>query len=310
MKKTLSLLLAALLLAGMLAACGSVSRSDTENGMSMDSMEVEMEEQLAAPGEAIYGTTSDASISGGSGARLSHQKLIKTVEIQAETEDLDTVLAQLTEQISSLGGYTEYQNVYNGSAYSYRRYRSAELTIRIPTDKLNSLVAQVEGTSNVISKTERVDDVTLEYVDTQSRMEALQAEHDRLVELMDKAETMADLLEIEERLTEVRYELESVTSQLRVLENLVSYATIELYIEEVEVLTEVEEPGVGQRISTGFMDNLKNLGDRLVDLFVWVVTYSPQLLIFAGVIVVIVWLLRRAARKRAAKYNPPPASET
>ena len=233
------------------------------------------------------------------------------MELRAESEDLDALLKQLMTRIDELGGYTEYQNVYNGGAYNSYRSRSAELTIRVPADNLGIFLNEVEGISNVISKTESVDDVTLQYVDIQSRMEALQTEHDRLVELMAQAENLADLLTIEERLTDVRYELESVTSSLRVLENQVSYATIELYIDEVEVYTEVEEPTVWERISSGFMTNLRGLWDFLVDLFVWIVTSSPQLLVFAGFVALIVWLCRLALKKRkprkplANPYTPP-----
>ena len=306
MKKLFALLLSAVMLCALLAACGAET-----GGMSMDNMAAP---EMESPGEGIYGSTADSSTSSAK-TLLSGQKLIRTVELRAETEDLDTLLNQLAQQISTLGGYTEYQNVYNGGSYVSYRTRSAELTIRIPADQLNSFLNEVEGFSNVISKTESVDDVTLQYTDTQGRVDALQAEHDRLVELMEKAETMSDLLEIEARLTDVRYELESVTSQLRVLDNQVSYATIELYIEEVEILTEVEEPTVWERITSGLMRNLQNLGDSLVDLFVWVVVCSPQLLILAAVVLLIVWLCRRAIKKRRQSRFPhtppqPPENKT
>lgn len=301
MKKIFALLLTVLMLVSLLAACGAETGS-ANGSMAMDSMK---EEIMEVPGEGIYGSTADSSTAGSTRTLLSGQKLIRTVALRAETEDLDTLLTQLAQQISTLGGYTEYQNVYNGGSYVSYRTRSAELTIRIPADQLDSFLNEVEGCSNVISKTESVDDVTLQYTDTQGRVDALQAEHDRLVELMEKAENLTDLLTIEERLTEVRYQLESAGSQLRVLENRVSYATIELYIDEVEVLTEVEEPTVWERISTGFMKNLKGLGDALVNLFVWIVTCSPQLLVLAGIIALIVWLCKRTIRNRRKKSIPP-----
>ena len=301
MKKKFTLLLAVLLLLSLLTACGAETAAG--NGVAMDS---QIKEEMEAPGEGIYGSVADSSTGSSTttAPAVSSQKLIRTVSISAETEDLDGLLAELTGQITALGGYTEYQNIYNGSSYQSYHSRSAELTVRIPADRLSDFLTQVEGFSNVISKTESVDDVTLRYTDTQSRMEALQAEHDRLVELMDQAETMADLLEIEARLTDVRYELESVTSALRVLDNQVTYATIELYIDEVEVLTEVEEPTVWQRITTGLIRNLENLWEFLVDLFVWIIVCSPQLLLLAGIATLIVWLCRRAARKRKAPKAP------
>jgi len=119
---------------------------------------------------------------------------------------------------------------------------------------------------------------------------------------------MSDLLEIEARLTDVRYELENVTSQLLVLANKVDYATVYLYISQVKVYTEVEEQTVWQRISSGFKQNLEDIKVGLEDFFVWLVTYSPQLIVLSIVAVVVILLLRRRGKKRReqmAKIFPP-----
>jgi hypothetical protein len=156
--------------------------------------------------------------------------------------------------------------------------------------------------ANVVSQNLRREDITLKYVATASRITALETEESRLLELLTKAETMEDLLEIEARLTDVRYELENVTSQLRVLSNQVDYATIHLYISQVEVYTETEEQTVWQRIGTGFKENIHNLGEDMADFFVWLVTYSPQLILWAVIIAVAVTVLKRKiAKKKAAE---------
>ena len=66
------------------------------------------------------------------------------------------------------------------------------------------------------------ENVTLQYVSTESRVKALETEQTRLLELLENAETMEDLLTIEARLTDVRWELENYASQLRVLDNQVN----------------------------------------------------------------------------------------
>lgn len=301
MKKYLALILALLLTTAMLTGCGSSAESEA---MDMGYAENGMESPQAAVDEMIVGDSVSSSISQ-SGEILAEQKLIRRVTIDAETEDLEALLESLSDQISTLGGYVESQQIYNGSAYSYHRYRSANLTVRIPADKLDGFVGQVKGISNVVNYTENADDVTLTYVATESRVAALEAEEGRLLELMEKAENMSDLLEIEERLTEVRSDLESTASQLRVLANKVSYATVYLNLDQVEVYTEVEEPGVWQRISSGFSENLRDIGEGFVDFFVWAVTYSPQLLCWAVVIFIAVTLAKRKIRKRREKKNPP-----
>ena len=298
MKKFVSLTLVMVLMLSLFAGCGGSSKG------AMD-MAVPREEAMEAPAAGMVMMNSSApdvltdksqSVPG------TEQKLIKTIRMEAETEDLDALLPQINAKIEALGGYVENQELYNGSSYSSYRSRSASMTIRIPAEQLGGFVEDVKGVSNVVSYNESTENVTLQYVSTESRMKALEVEQERLLELLAKAENMSDLLEIEARLTDVRYELESVTSQLRVLSNQVDYATVHLYISQVKVYTETEEQTVWQRIGSGFRDNLRDMGEDLTDFFVWLVTYSPQLILWAIVIAIAVTVLKKKiARKKAAK---------
>ena len=300
--KNATKILALLLALTMLAGCGASSSPAMKQEAAMEDFAVAEPAATMAATEA--GGTLTAASDSVTQEASPEQKLIKRVHMEAETEDLEALLPQLLAEISSLGGYVESQEVYNGSSYSSSRYRNAWLTIRVPAEKLDSLVAQVKGASNVVSYNESVEDVTLTYVDMETRILSLETERDRLLELMDKAESLSDLLEIEARMTQVRGSLESITAQLKVLENQVSYATVELYINQVKVYTEVEEQTVWQRIGSGFTKNLKNIGEDLVDFFVWAVTYSPQLILWAAIITAAVIILRRSLRKRKVKTAP------
>ena len=305
MKRFLGTILAVLMLLS-LSGCGAATDS-------VENMKVEapMEEPGAVMNQEaddglLYGTTEESAPTA-----ATDQKLIKRVNIDAETEDLESLLPQITNKVGQLGGYIEHQELYNGSAYSASRRRNVNMTIRIPADRLGEFTAQIEGTANVVNYSESAEDVTLQYVDTESRVKALEVEQERLLELLSKAETMADLLEIESRLTEVRYELESYASQLRALENKVSYATVYLYITQVKTYTEVEPQTVWQRIGSGFSENLTDIGEDLTDFFVWIVTFSPQLIFWAVVIAGAVVLIRRKVRNRRARKMPtnPPEKE-
>jgi len=232
------------------------------------------------------------------------QKLIRKVWIDAETEAMDELLVKVETRIGELDGYVEERQVYNGSAYSGRRYRHADLTIRIPAEKLEDFTDDVAQISNITSTNETTDDVTLSYVATESQKIALETEQTRLLELLAKAEDMGDLLMIESRLTEVRAELEQVKSQLRLFDNLVSYGTIHLSISEVREYTVVEEEPetVWERISTGFVKSLKGLWKGVTEIFVFLVVALPYLAVF-GLLITGVVLLVRLRRKK--KFQRP-----
>ena len=297
MKKFMKVTLVLLLVMSLLAGCGA-SSAPADKNFAVESPEAPALE--AGPMVDIEYMTG--------GAKNQHsetntdQKLIKTVRMDVETEDLEALLPRVNGKIAELGGYIENQELYNGSSYSSYRHRNASLTVRIPAENLNGFVEDVKGVSNVVTYNESTENVTLRYVSTESRMKALEVEQERLLELLAKAENMSDLLEIESRLTDVRYQLENVTSQLRVLSNQVDYATIHLYISQVEVYTETEEQTVWQRIGSGFKENIHNLGEDMADFFVWLVTYSPQLILWAVIIAVAVTVLKRKiAKKKAAE---------
>ena len=304
MKKFVKMTIVTMLVLAMLAGCGA-------NSMAADKyapMENAIESPAAPMPEAEYGVQMSQT---GQSVPGTEQKLIRTVRMDVETEDLEALLPQISSKIIALGGYVENQELYNGSSYSSYRYRSANLTIRVPAEQLNSFVEDVKGVSNVVTYNESTENVTLQYVSTESRMKALEVEQERLLELLSKAENMADLLEIEARLTDVRYELENVTSQLRVLSNQVDYATIHLSISQVKIYTETEEQTVWQRIGSGFRENLRDIGENLTDGFVWVITYSPQLILWAVIIsAAAVILKKKLAKKRVSKAPRPDADES
>jgi len=302
--KFFALLLALLLL---LTACGGSSVSQKADYAVREEAVAEAPMAMNAASDTL--TTSG---SGGSTAMPENRKWIITVDMNAETDDLDAMLGALDERILAMNGYVEDQSIYNGSAYADRRYRNANLTVRIPAETVEQFTEEVSGISNVVRKQTYKEDVTLRYVDTESRKKALETEETRLLERLAQAETMSDLLEIEGRLTEVRYQLESAASQLRTYDNQINYATIYLYIEEVQEYTPVAEKTVWQRITEGFADSLEDLGESLVDIFVWLIVASPFLLVYGGILAVIILLTRKLRKgvKLRRKKNAPPQEES
>lgn len=294
-RKLLSILLTLALLLG-LSACGA-STGETASAVTLRSSYDAAE---AAEAEGTMGSGGET----GSTALPENRKWIITVYLDAETEDLDAALEAMDEKITAIDGYVEDQSIYNGSAYSSRRYRSAELTIRIPAEDVNAFTGELSGIANVVRKEKNLEDITLQYVATESRMTALETEEARLLELLEQSENMSDLLEIEARLTDVRYELESVTSQMRLYNNQVEYATLYLSLSEVQEYTPVEEPTLWERIRDGFLDSLKGLKDGTVDLLVWVITMSPYLVVLAVVILVLRPLLRKIPIGKKRKQKP------
>ncbi len=273
----------------MLAITGCSAKSQAMGSVdNMEYAEIGSDKPAEAPAEKTESVLPE------------NRKLIQTLRITAEVQELDPALADVESRIAEQGGYVENSNIYHGGTGS--RSRNASLTIRIPADRLNDFTQQISAVSNVIFSNKSVDDVTLSYVATESRMNALKTEETRLLELLAQAENMEDLLAIESRLTDVRTELEQVTSALRVYDNQVDYATVYLDISEVKIYTVTEEPeSVGERMGTGFVNSLKNLWKGITELAVFFVANLPFILLFGTVAVVIILVVRKKKSKKKAE---------
>ena len=241
-------------------------------------------------------------------APVTERKLIKTVDIAAETEEFDTLVPGLQKQVEALGGYIESNQVYEiGSYYvddHMEKQRCANMTARVPKEKLDGFLAQVGEQTNITSRSENVEDVTLQYVDLESHKKALVTEQERLLALMEKAETVEDIIAIEGRLSEVRYQLESMESQLRTYDNRIDYSTVELSITEVRKYSPPQEATVWQRIESGFMKSLDDIGFSIRDMAIGFVIDIPYIVLFLIGIAVAAAVLRilwKVWKKRRAK---------
>ncbi len=292
MKRYLTILTALLLILSLLAGCGAASYDKSEMAADAPAAAAPMEEAMDMTTD---GSLSDDMSSGTSGAELpAEQKLIRRIYMDAQTLSMDELMGWLEGRVSELGGYFEQKSIRrSGSRDDGSYYRNADMVIRVPAEKLDEFVDQVGKNTNIVHISEETENVTLTYVATKSRVEALETEQKRLLELLENAETMEDLLTIEKRLTEVRWELENYASQLRVLDNQVDYSTIHLNIWEVDKPTVVVERTVWQKIGDGFRENTGDVWDGLVNTFVWLITAIPYLIplaLIAGVVLVVLKL--------------------
>lgn len=298
-RKLFAILLVLSMVAALFCGCGADVSLGKEDAAGYNALE---DSTVAAADESLSsGNTSTQT------ALPANQKLIRTVTLDAETEKMDALLTDVESRVAQLGGYIENRNVYNGKN-SRRDSRWANLTIRVPADKLDQFVSQVSGISNVVSHSENTKDVTLSYVATESRITALQTEEARLLELLAVAKDLKDLLILEEKLTDVRTELERHKSQLKVYDNQVNYATVHLSVEEVVKYTVVEEeepePTFWERVWNGFVGGLKNTWKICKGLVILVASAIPYLILPGCVVATI--LVTKAIRRRKAKKNEPP----
>ncbi len=299
MKKRLIAITLSIVTSIALCACGSSSSSSYSKATADAAAPASAYEESANYGDydsydyeadtvTMYETTegeSSVNTTTTENATTSNRKLIRTVDLNVETKEFDSLMNSLTSEISALGGYIENMSGNYGSIYSsYRTNKSANIIARIPANKLDGFINTVGEKSNITYRSESVSDVTLEYVDMESHKRMLQEEQDRLFSFLEEADTVEEIISLEDRLTSVKYQIDSMESQIRTYDNKVDYSTVTIDVTEVVDYTEVvEHPELtpAQRMAEGFMNSLTKIGIGFREFGIWFVIHLPYIVLWA-----------------------------
>lgn len=230
-----------------------------------------------------------------SDTETTQQKLVYTSRLTVDTTEFDAYADAVRQKVSELGGYIEQSEV---SGDAENGGRSLYMTIRVPAEKRNELTDTAKSNAKVRSQSESVEDVTLEYVDVQSHIEALQTEQQTLLGLLEKADSIDTTLAIQNQLTEVRYQLESYSSRLKVMQNQVDYSTLELSAYEVTRVTATEKDTFLTRLKDRFVGSLTALGNGCENVVLFILGELPILAVLGVLLVGIVLLVRRVRKNR------------
>ena len=300
-KRFYSFVTAAALTAAMLTGCGAADKGGAASSTASYDMAVESAAEYAAG--AVVAEENGAIQSSLSPQTGTDRKIVYTASMRMESTRFDDARAALLAAVEDCGGYLESTD-QSGSAKEGSRWVS--YTVRVPAVKYTAFLEQAGQAGSVLNLNESAQDITLEYVDVQARLESLESKKARLEALADKAETTADLLEIENQLTEVQYQLESYTRQMKVMDNQVDYCTVDISLREVATLTPT---GVsfGERIADAFTGGWTAFAAFVQDAVVAIIYNLPLLIIFGILAAVLVPVLRkrRQSKRRRADKEPP-----
>lgn len=295
-KHWLAAALAAALFAGLFTGCGGSSTAATSSAAVQEMAGAAMEDAANGTGTGTGVTDLDS----GALTPQDSRKIIYNATLWLETKQYDQASADLLEAASQAGAYVQ-SSESSGSAE--RGDRSVYYTLRVPADNYSEFLNAAAQAANLVRRSESSQDVTAEYVDLEARLASLEQQRQRLDELAAKAESLEDLLAIEQQRSEVQYQIESYTGQMNVLQDQISYSTVEVYLDEVTELTP-QSPSFLSRVGSAFRGSWNGFVSVVQELVIGLIYLLPFLVVAAVVIVLVVLLARRAARKR-----PQPAQQ-
>ncbi len=297
MKKLFALLLALVLVMSLVSCGGSANDAAADKAApeAMDGGYAYTEDESGYSMEVPF---ADGAASDIGPTAAMQEKMVYIAELSAETMEYDKAVSDVKAAVSKAGGYIESCSEYTGGYYDAGVYvregnRSVSFALRIPSEKFNDFLAGMETALNVTHRNIYSENVTMQYVDLEARIKNLKAQEQRLQELLKSAENMEQLLSIEDHLTSTRTQIEQAEGEMRVLENRVSYCTVNLSVNETQSYSPSAQSGFGQRLARGFKGSFEKLGRDLENFAVTVSNNFIQLIIAAAVIVVLIRVLKK-----------------
>ena len=149
------------------------------------------------------------------------RKIINTASIAIEVAGIETAIESIKSITDRSGGYVENLSSHNDQAHP-----QANLTIRVPQPKFNSIIQNLKTLGEVKNHNSGTEDVSEQFVDMEARLKSLAAEETSLLSLLDSVEGISDILSIERELYRVRSDIERYQGQLNFLESKIDLSTI------------------------------------------------------------------------------------
>ena len=264
-------------------------------GTSADGTSAEAPTLEAPEGGTAEGFNGDAA-SGEAGAQPEERSVIRTGSISITVEDPIASAEEVAAVAERSGGRIDHRTESPGNEV---QQPSASLTIRIPADDLDAVVAELRELGDVSAVSMNASDVTQQREDLDARIGALTTSVERLRELLSTATTVADLITVESELTTRQAELDSLTQQRDLLVDQVDFSTL-----TVELMTEAVAPDpVPGDFWSGVVAGWNALVGFAGGLAVAIGVLLPWIAVLAvlgGIVVAVVVLATRGRRRQAA----------
>ena len=223
---------------------------------------------------------------------LLEEKLVYYCDLDIETLDYAGTMSTIKNTIKKYNGVIQSENESDDSYHwYYEDYRKTGgtlhnyLQVRIPSEKYDSFLSELDGIGKIISKSTSVDNISQQYYDTTTQIEALQIQEKNLLAMLEKCETIEDMITVQDRLSEVQYELNSLQTTRRYMDVDVAYSYVNINVSEVLEYHYESEPVKTNTFIDRLQNTLKSTGTGFLSfmeglLFI-VIRLMPYLLIAA-----------------------------
>lgn len=305
-RKSAALVLSVLMLIFTLSGCSQKSDTGAElfdnvitekSGNSYIGFNVNYDEASDSDDYLSISESYESYTEGGFSQIEENRKIVYNSTYRIQTEKFEDAVSSLDLLIKKYAAYYESSEVY-GTKENADRYGSYK--VRVPVSSLENFKAETGKIGVIIRSSENNQDITEKYFDSEARLESAKLREERLLAILETADTLDNILLLESELSDVRYEIESLSGTLRKYDSLVSYSTVNIYIEEV--IEPVSLKSVPKTFSEKAVQALENGLDNFVGFWqntaLFLLYNLPAVIILAVIISAILIFIRRKFKRK------------
>ena len=310
-RTTTPVLIIAVLLSLLLASCAPAK-----------SPEEKVSEALA-PGEAymapaVQGVELPAEGGYRSGVAQTQpnaeRMVVKNAQLSLVVADPAASMKRISDMADQMGGFVVSANLYQQQLESGAEVPRAEITLRVPAERLNEALERIRQESDQLPLTETINsqDVTAEYTDLRSRLRNLEEAEAQLRDIMDSATKTEDVLAVYKELVRTREQIEVIKGQMQYYEQSSALSSISVSLianEAIQPLTIGRWQPVG--VAKQAIQSLISAFKFIVNAAIWIVLFVlPVLLLLFVIFLLPLILVVRLWRRRSKSKKQPPATES
>jgi hypothetical protein len=234
------------------------------------------------------------------------RKIIFNSTLALGVEDVGAAFNEATRLARVNGGYIERSNFANATGTNDKSRGSATLTIRVPAERYDDLLASLRTMPGAKVQREgaKSSEVTEQYIDLQSRLHNLQSTEAQYLKLLDQTKSINDILTVNDRLNSVRAQIEQIQGRVNALDKLTDLATVDVTLSPVVA---ARSDGDSTTLGDVWNASWERSFDVARALAAAGVVASVAAIWLAAPALIVVFALRRARRHATARPAEPAA---
>lgn len=207
--------------------------------------------------------------------------VIQDTSLSLQVDNVEERIKEIDSRTKDLGGFLINSNLSKPNGVG-----SGTISVRIPEAKRSEALDLFKKMAvKVVSENINGTDVTDQYTDLQARLDVLLKTKVKFEEILDKAFNVSDLMNVQQQLINLQQQIDSVKGQQKYFEQSAKLSKITIYL-STDDLALPYAPTNEWRPTVIFKEAVRSLlltGRSAGNLLIWVVVYSPIIVLGLGV---------------------------